>query len=68
VVSVRPDLAGSASGLAGALMIGGGAVLSVAAGSLVGSMGAMGLLWLMLASAVLALLATAVVRRGGDAI
>jgi DHA1 family bicyclomycin/chloramphenicol resistance-like MFS transporter len=68
VVSVRPELAGSASGLAGALMIGGGAVLSVAAGSLAGSMGAMGLLWLMLASALLALLATVVVRRGGDAI
>ena len=67
VVSVRPDLAGSASGLAGALMIGGGAVLSVAAGSLVGSLGALGLLWLMLASALLALLATIDVRRAGDA-
>jgi MFS transporter, DHA1 family, multidrug resistance protein len=34
IVSVRPDLAGSASGLGGAMMIGGGAVLSVVASSL----------------------------------
>lgn len=67
-VSVRPDLAGSASGLAGALMIGGGAVLSVAAGMLVGSAaGAMGLVWLMLGSALLALVATLDVRRAPDA-
>ncbi len=36
IVSVRPHLAGSASGLGGALMIGGGAALSVLAGALVG--------------------------------
>ncbi|MFT3974481.1 MAG: multidrug effflux MFS transporter [Amaricoccus sp.] len=66
VVSVRPDLAGSASGLAGGLMIGGGALLSVAAGALVGaSAGALGLVWLMLASAVLGVLATLDVRRRG---
>lgn len=65
VVSVKPDLAGSASGLAGGLMIGGGAVLSVAAGALVGSSaGAMGLAWLMLASAVLSVVATLDLRRG----
>lgn len=65
VVSVKPDLAGSASGLAGCLMIGGGAVLSVAAGALVGSSaGALGLAWLMLASAVLSVIATLDLRRG----
>ncbi|MBW8636411.1 multidrug effflux MFS transporter [Hoeflea sp. WL0058] len=36
IVSVRPHLAGSASGLGGAIMVGGGAVLSVVAGSLLG--------------------------------
>ncbi len=34
IVSIRPDLAGSASGLGGALQIGGGALLSVLAGAL----------------------------------
>ncbi len=34
IVSVRPHLAGSASGLGGAMMIGGGAALSVLAGSI----------------------------------
>jgi MFS transporter, DHA1 family, multidrug resistance protein len=34
IVSVRPHLAGSASGLGGAMMIGGGAALSVLAGAL----------------------------------
>lgn len=66
VVSVRPELAGSASGLAGCLMIGGGAVLSVAAGMLVGTTaGAMGLVWLMLGSALFALIATLDVSRSG---
>lgn len=69
VVSVRPDLAGSASGLAGGLMIGGGAVLSVAAGALVsGPAGAMGLIWLMLGSALIGIVATLDVRRCGNAI
>ena len=36
VVSVRPELAGSASGLGGAIMIAGGASLSALAGSLLG--------------------------------
>lgn len=69
VVSVRPDLAGSASGLAGALMIGGGAALSVLAGALVTTgLGAMGLVWVMLASTVLALVAALDVRRSGNAL
>ncbi|MCB1333466.1 MAG: multidrug effflux MFS transporter [Roseivivax sp.] len=51
-MSVRPRLAGTASGLAGALMLAGGAVLSSLAGALLqpGS-GAAPLLWLMLLSA-----------------
>jgi MFS transporter, DHA1 family, multidrug resistance protein len=49
MLSVRPHLAGTASGLGGAIMIGGGAGLSAMAGVLLqpGS-GAMPLLWLML--------------------
>lgn len=48
IVSVRPHLAGSASGLGGALMIGGGAALSVLAGAMLGPRtGAWPLLWLM---------------------
>lgn len=51
-LSVRPDLAGTASGLAGALMIGGGAVLSALAGVwLTPQSGAFPLLWIMLVSA-----------------
>ena len=53
MLSVRPRLAGSASGLGGALMIGGGAALSVLAGALLGpGTGPYPLLWVMLASAV----------------
>ncbi len=56
MVSVRPKLAGSASGLGGAIMMGGGAALSAFAGSLLtpGS-GATPLLWLMLAVCSLSL-------------
>ncbi|MEM8776345.1 MAG: multidrug effflux MFS transporter [Pseudomonadota bacterium] len=51
-LSVRPKLAGTASGLAGALMIGGGAALSALAGALLGpETGAFPLLWLMFLSA-----------------
>jgi DHA1 family bicyclomycin/chloramphenicol resistance-like MFS transporter len=54
IVSVRPHLAGSASGLGGALMIGGGAALSVLAGALLGpGTGAWPLIWLMFACSVL---------------
>lgn len=51
LVSVRPHLAGSASGLGGALMIGGGALLSAVTGALLGpGTGPWPLLWMMLAS------------------
>ncbi|RKT30758.1 DHA1 family bicyclomycin/chloramphenicol resistance-like MFS transporter [Roseovarius halotolerans] len=55
-LSVRPHLAGTASGLAGALMIGGGAALSALAGALLtpGS-GAFPLLWIMLSTGILAI-------------
>lgn len=53
IVSVRPHLAGSASGLGGALMIGGGAGLSVLAGALLGpGTGPYPLLLVMLGSAI----------------
>ncbi|MFX0545601.1 multidrug effflux MFS transporter [Roseovarius sp. S1116L3] len=52
-LSVRPDLAGTASGLAGALMIGGGAALSALAGAwLTPQSGAYPLLWIMLVTAL----------------
>lgn len=51
VVSVKPRLAGSASGLGGALQIGGGAALSMLAGALVTPQsGPFPLLWVMLLS------------------
>ena len=52
MLSVRPHLAGTASGLGGAMMTGGGAALAALTGVLLtpGS-GAMPLLWIMLASA-----------------
>ena len=54
ILSVRPKLAGTASGLGGALMIGGGAALSALAGSLLktGS-GPFPLLWIMLIVSIL---------------
>ncbi len=59
IVSVRPHLAGSASGLGGALMIGGGAALSVLVGALLGpASGPWPLLWLMLASGAGSIVAT----------
>lgn len=59
IVSVRPHLAGSASGLGGALQIGGGAALSVMAGAwLTVQSGPFPLLWVMAASSLLALLAS----------
>ncbi len=58
MLSVRPHLAGTASGLGGTIMMGGGAALSVLAGSLLGpDSGPFPLLWLMLAVSVLAVLA-----------
>ena len=71
-LSVRPRLAGSASGLGGALMIGGGAVLSAYAGTLLSvESGAVPLIALMLASSVVSCVAILLVmsrsRRIGPA-
>lgn len=53
ILSVRPDLAGTASGLGGAILIGGGAVLAAVAGILLGpGSSEMPLILLMLASSV----------------
>lgn len=65
LLSVRPELAGTASGLGGAIMIGGGAVLAALAGALLTpASGALPLQWIMfltsLAAAVSILL---VIRR-----
>lgn len=63
-LSVRPDLAGSASGLAGALTVAGGAAMSALSGAVVESIGGPpALLGVMLLSASLALLAALDVRR-----
>lgn len=62
VVSVRPHLAGSASGLGGALMIGGGAALSAVTGALLGpETGAWPLLLMMLGTLSLGIVASAYV-------
>ncbi|MSU88150.1 Bcr/CflA family efflux MFS transporter [Rhodobacteraceae bacterium 2CG4] len=75
MVSVRPHLAGSASGLGGALMIGGGAALSAITGALLGpGSGAWPLLLMMLAtlsmgiaaSVYVVLRARVVEAQGGD--
>ena len=65
MLSVRPHLAGSASGLGGAIMIGGGAGLSALAGALLyPGTGAFPLLWIMFISSALAVVSIAyVVRR-----
>lgn len=70
IVSVRPHLAGSASGLGGALMIGGGAAMAAVTGALLTpGGGAWPLLLMMLLSALLGLATTlyviAVARRKG---
>src|SRR6056297_3182620 len=63
-LSVRPHLAGTASGLAGALMIGGGAALSALAGLLLApGRGAFPLLWLMVATGVAAVITIRLVMR-----
>jgi len=55
-LSIRPDLAGTASSLSGALMIGLGAALSALAGLLLTpASGAFPLLWIMLCSALAAI-------------
>ncbi len=64
MLSVRPHLAGTASGLGGAIMMGGGAALSALAGALLkpGS-GPFPLLWIMLIVSVLAIAAILLVIR-----
>lgn len=68
IVSVRPHLAGSASGLGGALMIGGGAALSFVAGAMLGpSTGAWPLLILMFLCSALGIGSTLyVIRRARE--
>ena len=62
MLSVRPHLAGTASGLGGSMMIGGGACLSALAGAvLTPGSGADPLLWLMLICSLLGLVAIAYV-------
>lgn len=64
-LSVRPGLAGTASGLSGAIMLAGGAALSQLAGTLLHpGTGAWPLLWMMFGSGLSAVIATlAVIRR-----
>ncbi len=64
MLSVRPHLAGTASGLGGTIMMGGGAALSALAGALLkpGS-GPFPLLWLMLVVSALSVLAILLVIR-----
>ncbi|MDU9006311.1 multidrug effflux MFS transporter [Sedimentitalea todarodis] len=57
MLSVRPHLAGTASGLGGSIMLGGGAALSALAGALLTPQtGAFPLLWMMLITAILSIL------------
>lgn len=59
MLSVRPHLAGTASGLGGAMMIGGGAALSAVAGWLLeGNQSALPLVLLMVASGICGVIAT----------
>ncbi|MCQ0092567.1 multidrug effflux MFS transporter [Roseovarius sp. M141] len=63
-LSVRPSLAGTASGLSGALMIGGGAVLSALAGVwLTPESGAFPLLWIMMVVSLGAIVTILLVMR-----
>ncbi|MBY6115806.1 multidrug effflux MFS transporter [Mameliella alba] len=63
-LSVRPHLAGTASGLSGAIMLGGGAALSQLAGMLLtDGAGAWPLLWMMFGSGVASVIAILVVIR-----
>lgn len=64
MLSVRPMLAGSASGLGGAIMIGGGAALSMLAGaSLSRETGAFPLLYIMLVTSLAAVVSILIVYR-----
>jgi len=63
-LTVRPHLAGTASGLGGAIMLGGGGALSALAGGLLSvQSGAWPLLWLMLATSVASLICILLVIR-----
>ncbi|MCY0095518.1 multidrug effflux MFS transporter [Hoeflea ulvae] len=64
IVSVRPHLAGSASGLGGAMMIGGGAALSALAGAILSQeSGPYPLILVMLVSCIFSIFATLYVLR-----
>ncbi|GAB5462339.1 multidrug effflux MFS transporter [Hoeflea alexandrii] len=64
IVSVRPHLAGSASGLGGAMMIGGGAALSALAGAILSAeTGPYPLIIVMLVSCIFSVFATLYVIR-----
>lgn len=65
MLSVRPHLAGTASGLGGAIMLGGGAAMSALAGTLLtGGNGAYPLILIMLTTSILAVLSiTYTIRR-----
>ena len=64
MLSVKPELAGTASGLGGAMMIGGGAVLSGATGAFLGEGStALPLILMMLATALASVLATLYTNR-----
>jgi len=63
MMSVRPELAGSASGLGGAMMIGAGAALSVLAAATMGAGDSpVPLMLLMLASGIVGLVAILMVQ------
>ncbi|MCA0257850.1 MAG: multidrug effflux MFS transporter [Proteobacteria bacterium] len=69
MVSVRPDLAGSASGLGGALTLGLGAILSVIAASIMTEeTGAMPLLIVMFTCALIAMVSIATLPRNLDTV
>jgi len=64
MLSVRPHLAGTASGLGGAIMIGGGAGLSALAGALlVPGRGEFPLIWIMFLTSVLSVVSILAVMR-----
>lgn len=64
LLSVRPHLAGTASGVGGAIMIGGGAALAALAGaSLQGSTSSAPLQWIMLLSSMMSLVSVFYVSR-----
>ncbi len=64
-ISTRPDIAGAASGLAGSLQVGSGAMISaIAAVALAGSQSGMPFFWIMVAAALLALATAFAIRAG----